>query len=73
MKYSQIESENAALKQAEGGSEDLRRQLEEMKAQLDEFVLKNAELAKDNKALKKTNSSLDKQLKEMLEDGQLTL
>lgn len=73
VKYSQIESENAALKQAEEGNKDLRGQLEEMKKQLEELNLKNAELVKDNKALKKTNSSLDKQIKEMLEDGQLTL
>ncbi|MDE7363122.1 MAG: hypothetical protein K2N38_14460 [Oscillospiraceae bacterium] len=73
VRYSQVESENAALKQAEGGSEELRRQLDEMKQQLDELKLKNAELDKDNKSLRKTNSSLDKQLKEMLEDGQLTL
>ncbi len=73
VKYSQIESENAALKQAEGSSEELRGQLDEVKKQLDELAAKNAELTKDNRALKKTNSSLDKQLQELLEDGQLTL
>lgn len=73
VKFSQIESENAALKQAEEGSGELRRQTDEMKKQLDELSAKNAELTRDNKTLKKTNASLDKQLQEMLEDGQLTL
>lgn len=73
VKFSQIESENTALKSAEGGKEDLQKRLSEMKNQLEELNLKNAELTNDNKALKKTNSSLEKRLKEMLEDGQLTL
>ena len=47
--------------------------MEEHKKRADDFMLKNAELDKENKALKKTNTSLNKQLKEMLEDGQLSL
>ena len=69
VKYSQMESENAALRAAEQiSAEDgeLSAQVEELKKQL------SAALA-EAKELKKTNASLNRQLNEMLEDGQLTL
>lgn len=69
MKYSQMESENAALRAAERTSAEdgeLSAQVEELKKQL------SAALA-EAKELKKTNASLNRQLNEMLEDGQLTL
>ena len=70
-KLAQTESENAALKESSG--EDLKSEVEKLKEKNEELSEKNAELAKEVKSLKKTNASLDKQLKEMLEDGQLTL
>ena len=72
VKFSQIESENTALKQADK-SADLQEKLDKLQGRLDEVSARNAELSAEVKALKKTNASLDKQLKEMLEDGQLTL
>ena len=69
VKYSQMESENAALRAAEQTSAEdgeLSAQVEELKKQL------SAALA-EAKELKKTNASLNRQLNEMLEDGQLTL
>ena len=69
VKYSQMESENAALRAAEQKSAEdgeLSAQVEELKKQL------SAALA-EAKELKKTNASLNRQLNEMLEDGQLTL
>lgn len=71
VKYSQIESENAALKQDD--IQGTLAELEKNKELLAALTEKNAELMREVKALKKTNASLDKQLKEMLEDGQLTL
>ena len=70
MKYSQMESENNALKVANsddsGDSGELAREVESLKKRLDEVLAE----ARD---LKKTNASLNRQLNEMLEDGQLTL
>lgn len=69
VKYSQMESENAALRAAEQVSAEdgeLSAQVGELKKQL------SAALA-EAKELKKTNASLNRQLNEMLEDGQLTL
>ena len=70
MKYSQMESENNALKAANsddsGDSGELAREVESLKKRLDEAFAE----ARD---LKKTNASLNRQLNEMLEDGQLTL
>lgn len=70
MKYSQMESENNALKAANsddsGDSGELAREVESLKKRLDEVLAE----ARD---LKKTNASLNRQLNEMLEDGQLTL
>ncbi len=70
MKYSQMESENNALKAANsddsGDSGELAREVESLKKRLDEALAE----ARD---LKKTNASLNRQLNEMLEDGQLTL
>ena len=71
VKFSQIESENNALKQSESGGDN--GELEKLRDRFDEINQRNAELTAEIKALKKTNASLDKQLKEMLEDGQLTL
>ena len=70
-KLSKLESENADLKENGGG--DLKKEVESLREKTDELAAKNAELSKEVKSLKKTNASLDKQLKEMLEDGQLTL
>ena len=70
-KLTQAESENAALKETSG--EDLKAEVEQLRDKNEELSEKNAELSKEVKSLKKTNASLDKQLKEMLEDGQLTL
>ena len=53
--------------------EGLQAELGEMRSRLDEAAEKITEQAKEIRTLKKTNSSLDKQIKEMLEDGQLTL
>ena len=70
VKYSQMESENNALKAAnsdDGGDPgELAREVESLKKRLDEALAE----ARD---LKKTNASLNRQLNEMLEDGQLTL
>ena len=61
VKFSQIESENAALRAGAGSA-----QMEELKKQLSDAL---AEV----KELRKINASLNRQLNEMLEDGQLTL
>ena len=70
VKYSQMESENSALKAAgnadNGNSTELSQEIESLKKRLDEALAE----ARD---LKKTNASLNRQLNEMLEDGQLTL
>ncbi len=76
--YDELDKQVKALQKAGSGNNsednaDLKKQIEEYKKRADELTLKNAELDKENKALKKTNTSLDKQLKEMLEDGQLSL
>lgn len=69
VKYSQIESENAALKAAEKNSGEL----EAVKEQLSAITAKNEKLMKEVKSLKKANAYLEKQLEEAQEDGQLTL
>ena len=69
VKFSQIESENAALRAGAGSdaSEGAgSAQMEELKKQLSDAL---AEV----KELRKINASLNRQLNEMLEDGQLTL
>lgn len=71
VRFSQIESENAALKAAgaaEAGEFDGvdAAQLDELKKQLSDALAEVREL-------KKINASLNRQLNEMLEDGQLTL
>lgn len=73
VKYSQTESENAALKAcSESAAADSDR-LAQLEKQCEELK-KQAETAeKEVKELKRTNASLNKQLNEMLEDGQLTL
>lgn len=76
--YDELDKQVKSLQKAKSehnsdNSDDLQKQIEEYKKRADELSLKNAELDKENKALKKTNTSLDKQLKEMLEDGQLSL
>ena len=73
VRFSQVESENAALKQSEQSGEELRGELDRLNKQVEELIVKNSDQAKEIKSLKRTNSSLDKQIKEMLEDGQLTL
>ena len=65
--------ENQSNGGAEAGGADLKSEVEKLKDKNEELSEKNAELSKEVKSLKKTNASLDKQLKEMLEDGQLTL
>ena len=69
VKFSQIESENAALRAGAGSDASEGAdpaQIEELKKQL------SAALA-EVKELRKINASLNRQLNEMLEDGQLTL
>ena len=69
VKFSQIESENAALRAGAGSDASEGAdpaQMEELKKQL------SAALA-EVKELRKINASLNRQLNEMLEDGQLTL
>lgn len=69
VKFSQIESENAALRAGAGSDASegaAPAQMEELKKQLSDAL---AEV----KELRKINASLNRQLNEMLEDGQLTL
>ena len=69
VRFSQIESENTALRAAgaeNAGNPGQTQEIENLKKQL------SAALS-EVKELKKTNTSLNKQLNEMLEDGQLTL
>ena len=69
VKFSQIESENAALRAGAGSDASEGAdpaQMEELKKQLSDAL---AEV----KELRKINASLNRQLNEMLEDGQLTL
>ena len=69
VKFSQIESENAALRAGAGSNASegaAPAQMEELKKQLSDAL---AEV----KELRKINASLNRQLNEMLEDGQLTL
>ena len=69
VRFSQIESENTALRAAgaeNAGNPGQAQEIENLKKQL------SAALS-EVKELKKTNTSLNKQLNEMLEDGQLTL
>lgn len=69
VKFSQIENENAALRAGAGSDASEGAdpaQMEELKKQL------SAALA-EVKELRKINASLNRQLNEMLEDGQLTL
>ena len=69
VKFSQIESENAALKAGAGSDASegaAPAKMEELKKQLSDAL---AEV----KELRKINASLNRQLNEMLEDGQLTL
>ena len=69
VKFSQIENENAALRAGAGSDASegaAPAQMEELKKQL------SAALA-EVKELRKINASLNRQLNEMLEDGQLTL
>lgn len=73
VKFSQTESENAALKACSESAQASAEKLADIEKELAELRSKNEVLEKDNKELKRTNSSLNKQLNEMLEDGQLTL
>ena len=71
VKFSQMESENTALKAANDSqenesSEELSQEIASLKKRLDEALA-------ESRDLKKTNASLNRQLNEMLEDGQLTL
>ena len=69
VKFSQIENENAALRAGAGSDASegaAPAQMEELKKQLSDAL---AEV----KELRKINASLNRQLNEMLEDGQLTL
>ena len=69
VKFSQMESENAALRAAGAGADDnggADARIDELKKQLSESLAEVREL-------RKINSSLNRQLNEMLEDGQLTL
>ena len=69
VKFSQIENENAALRAGAGSDASEGAdpaQMEELKKQLSDAL---AEV----KELRKINASLNRQLNEMLEDGQLTL
>lgn len=69
VKFSQIESENAALRAGAGSDASegaAPAKMEELKKQLSDAL---AEV----KELRKINASLNRQLNEMLEDGQLTL
>ncbi len=68
-KYSQLESENAALKAADNNGGEL----EAVKEQITAIKARNEKLTKQVKTLKKENTALEKQLKEAQEDGQLTL
>ncbi len=73
VKFSQTESENAALKACSESAQVSAEKLADIEKELNELRTKAEALEKDNKELKRTNSSLNKQLNEMLEDGQLTL
>lgn len=69
VKFSQIENENASLRAGAGSDASegaAPAQMEELKKQLSDAL---AEV----KELRKINASLNRQLNEMLEDGQLTL
>ena len=68
-----LESENKALKEGTGSAEERIKEIEELNARLTELKSKSDAQAKEIRTLKKTNTSLEKQLSEMMEDGQLTL
>lgn len=73
VKFSQTESENAALKACSENAEASAGRLEEAEKELAELRKKTEEFERANRELKRTNASLNQQLNEMLEDGQLTL
>ncbi len=73
VRVSQLESENKALKEGAGGAEERVREYDALSAKFGELKAKSDAQAKEIRTLKKTNASLEKQLSEMMEDGQLTL
>ena len=68
-----MESENAALKASSEAAQDNEDAIAELRKQIDEITAKNEKLSNEVHTLQKTNSSLEKQINEILEDGQLTL
>ncbi len=69
VRFSQIESENAALRAASAENAENPGQTQE----IDDLKKQLSAALSEVRELKKTNTSLNKQLNEMLEDGQLTL
>lgn len=69
VKFSQIENENAALR----AGQPLRRLRGAAPAQMEELKKQLSDALAEVKELRKINASLNRQLNEMLEDGQLTL
>ncbi|MBQ4166425.1 MAG: hypothetical protein IJD85_08900, partial [Oscillospiraceae bacterium] len=73
VKFSQTESENAALKACSESAEENAEKLAALQKECEELRQKAEAAEKESNELKRTNASLNKQLNEMLEDGQLTL
>ena len=66
VRYSQMENENAALKSGSEAARENENTISYLRKQVDS-------LSGEILTLQKTNSSLEKQISEILEDGQLTL
>ncbi|MGN1120135.1 MAG: hypothetical protein ACI4Q4_07235, partial [Oscillospiraceae bacterium] len=73
-KIAELEAQLKALRDADEDEGAQRvKELDDIKKQLSDIQVKSEAQAKEIKSLKKTNASLEKQLNEMMEDGQLTL
>ena len=73
VRFSQLEDENKALRANTESSADNAKEIEAIRAELSEVKQMCDLQAKEIKTLKRTNASLEKQVNELMEDGQLTL
>lgn len=73
VRFSQLEDENKALRANTESSADNAKEIEAIRAELSDVKQMCDLQAKEIKTLKRTNASLEKQVNELMEDGQLTL